>query len=68
MSCCHAIVKALQGAQEILIVRLARAKQRLVKHVHAHDHALVERIVGGNGGPPQRRAARQRALRRPGFP
>lgn len=42
----HAIVEALKGAQEILIVGPAQAKLNLVKHIHSHDHAMVERIVG----------------------
>jgi stalled ribosome rescue protein Dom34 len=42
----HAIVEALKGAKEILIVGPASAKLQLVKHIHAHDKAMVERIVG----------------------
>ena len=42
----HAVVQSLQGAQEILIVGPAQAKLQPVKHIHAHDHALVDRIVG----------------------
>jgi len=42
----HAIAEALQGVQEILIVGLAQAKLQLVKHIHAHDHGLVDKIVG----------------------
>ena len=42
----HAVADALKGAQEILIVGPAQAKLQLVKHIHAHDHGLVDKIVG----------------------
>jgi len=42
----HKVTEALQGAQEILIVGPAQAKLQLVKHIHAHDHGLVDKIVG----------------------
>jgi stalled ribosome rescue protein Dom34 len=42
----HAIVEALKGAKEILVVGPASAKLRLLKHIHAHDKAMVELIVG----------------------
>ncbi len=42
----HAIVKALKGAQEILVVGPAQAKLQLIKHIHSHDHAMVDKIVG----------------------
>jgi len=42
----HAIAHALEGAEEILIVGPAQAKLQLVKHIHAHDHALVDKILG----------------------
>ncbi|MDO8772468.1 MAG: translational machinery protein [Burkholderiaceae bacterium] len=42
----HAIAEALKGAQEILIVGPSSAKLQLVKHIHAHDHDLVDKIVG----------------------
>jgi hypothetical protein len=42
----HAVAQALAGAQEILIVGPAQAKLQLVKHIHAHDHGLVDRIIG----------------------
>ena len=42
----HAVAQALEGAQEILIVGPAQAKLQLVKHIHAHDHGLVDKIVG----------------------
>ena len=42
----HAVVEALMGAQEILVVGPAQAKLQLVKHIHAHDHAMVDKIVG----------------------
>lgn len=42
----HAVAQALAGAQEILIVGPAQAKLQLAKHIHAHDHGLVDRIIG----------------------
>lgn len=42
----HAIVEALKGAQEILVVGPAKAKLELIKHIHTHDQALVSKIVG----------------------
>ena len=42
----HRVAQALAGAHEILVVGPAQAKLHLVKHIHAHDHALVPRLVG----------------------
>ena len=42
----HDVAEALKGAQEILIVGPASAKLQLVKHIHAHDHGLVDKIMG----------------------
>ena len=42
----HAVVEALKGAQEWLIVGPAQAKLELIKHVHAHHPDLIQRIVG----------------------
>lgn len=42
----HAIADALKGAQEILVVGPASAKLQLIKHIHAHDHDMVDQIVG----------------------
>ena len=42
----HAIVAALSGAQEILVVGPAQAKLQLIKHIHAHDHDLADKVVG----------------------
>lgn len=42
----HGIAQALSGAQEILIVGPAQAKLQLVKHIHAHDRALSDKVVG----------------------
>lgn len=42
----HAIVEALTGAQEILVVGPAQAKLQLIKHIHSHDQALVDKVVG----------------------
>ena len=42
----HAIAEALAGAQEILVVGPAQAKLQLIKHLHAHDHAIADKVVG----------------------
>jgi stalled ribosome rescue protein Dom34 len=42
----HAIVEALQGAQEVLVLGPAQAKLQLIKHIHSHDHAMTDKIVG----------------------
>lgn len=42
----HAIVEALKGAEEILVVGPAQAKLQLIKHVHAHDPVMTDKIVG----------------------
>ena len=42
----HDVAEALKGAQEILIVGPASAKLQLVKHIHAHDHGMVDKIMG----------------------
>jgi hypothetical protein len=42
----HRVALALDGASEILIVGPAQAKLQLVKHIHAHDAALVNKVVG----------------------
>jgi stalled ribosome rescue protein Dom34 len=40
------VVRALQDAQEILIVGPAKAKLELIKYVHKHHPAMEPRIVG----------------------
>lgn len=42
----HAIVEALSGAQEILVVGPAQAKLQLIKHIHTHDQAMADKVVG----------------------
>ena len=42
----HRVAQALAGAQEILVVGPAQAKLQLVKHIHAHDTALVPKLIG----------------------
>jgi stalled ribosome rescue protein Dom34 len=42
----QAVVDALKGAQEILVVGPAQAKLQLIKHIHAHDHAMADKVVG----------------------
>ena len=42
----HRVAQALRGAEEIVVVGPAQAKLQLVKHIHAHDPALVAKLVG----------------------
>jgi stalled ribosome rescue protein Dom34 len=42
----HEVVEALKGAQEILVVGPAQAKLQLIKHIHAHDHAMADNVIG----------------------
>jgi len=42
----HATAEALKQAQEILVVGPGKSKLEFIKHVHAHDRALVDKIVG----------------------
>jgi len=42
----HDVVEALSGATEILIVGPGHAKLELIKHIHAHDHDVVQKVVG----------------------
>lgn len=42
----HAVVEALKGAHEVLVVGPADAKLQFIKHIHAHDHAMVDKIIG----------------------
>ncbi len=42
----HEVARALEGAEEILVVGPATAKLEFIKHVHKHDHALEPKIVG----------------------
>lgn len=42
----HAIVEALHGAQEVLVVGPAQAKLQLIKHIHGHDVQMSNKIVG----------------------
>ncbi len=42
----HRVAQSLTGAQEILIVGPAQAKLQLVKHMHQHDAALADKIIG----------------------
>jgi stalled ribosome rescue protein Dom34 len=42
----HRVAQALTGAQEILVVGPAQAKLQLVKHIHAHEAALVPKLIG----------------------
>uniref|UniRef100_E6QT65 Translational machinery protein n=1 Tax=mine drainage metagenome TaxID=410659 RepID=E6QT65_9ZZZZ len=42
----HAVVEALRGIKEVLIVGPADAKLNLIKHIYKHDHDLVANIVG----------------------
>ncbi|BBP00085.1 translational machinery protein [Sulfuriferula nivalis] len=42
----HEVVEALRGTKEILIVGPSNAKLMLIKHIHTHDHDLVNSIIG----------------------
>lgn len=42
----HDIAHALDGASEILVVGPANAKLQFIKHIHAHDKDLVDKILG----------------------
>ncbi len=42
----HEVVEAFADAQEVLIVGPGHAKLELIKHIHAHDHQIVDRVVG----------------------
>ena len=42
----HDIARALDGASEILVVGPANAKLQFIKHIHAHDHTLFDKIIG----------------------
>ena len=42
----HDIAHALDGASEVLVVGPANAKLQFIKHVHAHDKDLVDKIIG----------------------
>lgn len=42
----HQVAQALTGAKEILVVGPAQAKLQLIKHLHAHDPALMSRVIG----------------------
>ena len=42
----HAVVEALKGAEEILVVGPAQAKLQLIKHMHAHDQGIAAKVVG----------------------
>jgi len=42
----HQVAAALAGATEILVVGPAQAKLELIKHIHAHHPAMVDKVVG----------------------
>jgi stalled ribosome rescue protein Dom34 len=42
----HEVAKAIGGAHAVLVTGPANAKTEFLKHLHRHDPALVERIVG----------------------
>ena len=42
----HQVVQALAGASEVLVVGPAQAKLELIKHLHAHDPAMANKVVG----------------------
>ena len=42
----HQVAKALVGATEILVVGPAQAKLELIKHMHAQDPVMANKVVG----------------------
>jgi stalled ribosome rescue protein Dom34 len=42
----HEVVRALDGAAEIVVLGPANAKLELMKHVQKHDRALEKKILG----------------------
>jgi stalled ribosome rescue protein Dom34 len=42
----HQVARALAEVEEVLVVGPASAKLEFIKHVHKHDRALVEKIIG----------------------
>jgi hypothetical protein len=42
----HDIALALDGASEVLVVGPANAKLQFIKHIHAHDKVLSDKIIG----------------------
>ncbi|HSO33530.1 MAG TPA: hypothetical protein VLT33_13445 [Labilithrix sp.] len=42
----HDVAAALASAGDILVVGPGSAKLQLIKHVHRHDRALIDKIVG----------------------
>lgn len=42
----HAVVEALMGSKEILVVGPGQAKLQLIKHIHSHDHDMADKVVG----------------------
>ena len=42
----HEVVEALKGAKEILVVGPANAKLNLIKHIHSHDQAMADKVIG----------------------
>ena len=46
----HEVVEALSGASEILVVGPGHAKLELIKHIHSHDHGVVDKVVGVEAG------------------
>ena len=42
----HEVVEALKGAKEILVVGPANAKLNLIKHIHSHDKAMTDKVIG----------------------
>ena len=42
----HDVARALEDSAEVLVVGPSTAKLHFINHVHRHDKALVDRIVG----------------------
>lgn len=42
----QAIIEALKGAQEILVVGPAQAKLQLIKQIHAYGNDMADKVIG----------------------
>jgi stalled ribosome rescue protein Dom34 len=42
----HEVVEAMSGATEVLIVGPGHAKLELIKHIHAHDPKIADKVIG----------------------
>jgi stalled ribosome rescue protein Dom34 len=42
----HEVARALEGAEEILVVGPSTAKLEMIRYLHHHEHTLEQKIVG----------------------